>query len=1314
MRRRLRIVALVMLGIVVVGTVGLLLFLRFGDLGVFRGNVENLLTDLTGREFRIAGAFEPRVGFTTHLVAEDVTLANPPWASEPYMARVDRLEAEVRLLPLLSGRVEIPSLSVDGARVVVEQHDEFGSNWVFDTGEEPDPDATPVELPEFVVGAVSVSNVAYVLRRPDRTETIRFELRNLLARSDDAGMLDLDLTAVLNDHPVRLAGAAGTLNDLIRVGPARFDITGMIDDIDVDVDVAVSDLGKLTDAVGTLSVAGPELSRIGELAGLPPEVEGAFRIDATFEPVSGGTTFSLDADLGRAVVGASGVLDSLTAPGRLDARVEASGPDLRAVAAPFGGGELPARPFTVTGGVQWAGFPMTFDGVEVVVGDHRAAVDGVLGAPPGLEESDFRVHAEGPALGEFHSIAGVELPPGPYRLDAELYRRSDVIEVRALDARVGRIGVRVEGALGDAPSFDGTDLDVSLNVPDLSTISGLVGYDFPPYPLRLNGVFRERDGVIAVKAVTAALGTNELRAEGVFGLLQGFDGTSLTVNIAGPDLSSISAFEDVPDLPSEPYDVSGRIGIRGGNYVVEPIDVVLGEITAHVRGTVGPLPDVAGSDLEIRIAGPDLARIGEIAGYDPLPAQPFEVEGEVAAVEGGYALRDLRVQVGEISATVSGDVGPVPDLTGTHVRIDAGGPSVSAVGAFIPDGPALPDAAFSVHGTVLVEPNAYRLDPMTVTLGSNAVTASGRVSPEGEWVGSAVRIDIEGDDLDALGAMIAETGLVEVPPLPARVFSVRGDVSVDDAGYTFRSLVAALGDARVQIDGNLASAHEHFGSDLTVTAGGSDVSWLAALGGIDLPVEPFAVHGRVQRGHDGGRFHDVRIAMGDHRVLVDGFLGEPPKLVGTNLDIRASGPSLAFVGALAGRDDLADVPYEVAGHFDGSPTEFSMPHLSVKAGGADLAGSARVDLRDRPTVKAQFTSRVLDLVSIRRQKTEEEIEAARAKASEEVEAAMERETEVESESTSELVIPDDRIVPDFLDDADVDIKLQAGTVVLRAFTLSDFELGVLTKDGMLQVFPLEATGVHGGSLKAGLTAEPVEDGYRLDARMKIDNARLNLTKEEDEPENWPTFDLDFLLRGTGDSMHTILSGANGRAVVVLGPGLLDKSVMDLIVADFLMGFLDVINPFAKEKSRAELECGVIVTNIEDGRARFDPIAVRTDAMTMTGQGRIRFSDEDLNLEWVIKPRKGVGLSASTITNPYIKLGGTLASPALQVKPIQAAASTGAAVATVGISVLARGLWDRVSSEIDVCSEAIAKAERQVAGDEPDTDGKKRKKKKKQK
>ena len=92
------------------------------------------------------------------------------------------------------------------------------------------------------------------------------------------------------------------------------------------------------------------------------------------------------------------------------------------------------------------------------------------------------------------------------------------------------------------------------------------------------------------------------------------------------------------------------------------------------------------------------------------------------------------------------------------------------------------------------------------------------------------------------------------------------------------------------------------------------------------------------------------------------------------------------------------------------------------------------------------------------------------------------------------------------------------------------------------------------------------------------------------------------------------------------------------------------------------------------------------------EGKTDRETEKLNFRWVTKPRKGIGVSASMITNPYIKLGGTLSNPSIELKPLEALTSTGVAIATMGISLVAKGMLDRVTAEKKVCTRALQEIE----------------------
>ncbi|MGI9249300.1 MAG: hypothetical protein ACR2QI_09815, partial [Woeseiaceae bacterium] len=84
-----------------------------------------------------------------------------------------------------------------------------------------------------------------------------------------------------------------------------------------------------------------------------------------------------------------------------------------------------------------------------------------------------------------------------------------------------------------------------------------------------------------------------------------------------------------------------------------------------------------------------------------------------------------------------------------------------------------------------------------------------------------------------------------------------------------------------------------------------------------------------------------------------------------------------------------------------------------------------------------------------------------------------------------------------------------------------------------------------------------------------------------------------------------------------------------------------------------------------------------------------------------KQRKGIGVSIAGIVNPYVKVGGTLASPALEFDKKRGFFSSTAAVFTGGLSILAQGMWDRYMSQDDYCQAVIEALE---SGEIPVWDG----------
>jgi uncharacterized protein involved in outer membrane biogenesis len=119
-------------GLVLVLVVTLALFIAFG-LNALKGPITRAVTEATGRELLIEGDLRTIWSWThPRFRAEQVTFANADWASEDYLFTADAVEASIRLLPLLRGRVVVPEVHLEGAEVNLEQDEEGRKNWVLE------------------------------------------------------------------------------------------------------------------------------------------------------------------------------------------------------------------------------------------------------------------------------------------------------------------------------------------------------------------------------------------------------------------------------------------------------------------------------------------------------------------------------------------------------------------------------------------------------------------------------------------------------------------------------------------------------------------------------------------------------------------------------------------------------------------------------------------------------------------------------------------------------------------------------------------------------------------------------------------------------------------------------------------------------------------------------------------------------------------------------------------------------------------------------------------------------------------------------
>ena len=156
-----RIVFRVALVLAAVAAVALVRVVKSIDVDHYRAEAVAWTRQATGRELAFAGPVKLKLSLHPALTANGVTLSNRPGAARADMVRLDHVEAQIGLLPLLWGEVRVSRVLVDGADILLDQDGAGRGNWEFASaapaeGEKIDPPAAAIRVTQLVFRRVAV------------------------------------------------------------------------------------------------------------------------------------------------------------------------------------------------------------------------------------------------------------------------------------------------------------------------------------------------------------------------------------------------------------------------------------------------------------------------------------------------------------------------------------------------------------------------------------------------------------------------------------------------------------------------------------------------------------------------------------------------------------------------------------------------------------------------------------------------------------------------------------------------------------------------------------------------------------------------------------------------------------------------------------------------------------------------------------------------------------------------------------------------------------------------------------------------------
>ena len=464
------VLAFFVLILVLVG--GVAVFLMTLDFNQYKGLIAETVEDATGRKLSIEGDIDLKLSLHPALAVERVTFANAVWGSRGSMVTLKRLDAQVSLLPLLSGEVNVKRLVLVEPDILLETDAKGRGNWLFDTEDEKEKekpgkdDAAEAVLPAF--HEVRIENASLTYRDGQTKAVTKLVLRDVTLKADSVtSPLAIALAGAYNGNPFQLDGTVGALSALDDDKPYPVALRAQAGGATVTLDGTIREplLGEGLNL--KLTAEGQSLATLSALAGTDLPALGPYRLAAN--AAKNGDTVSLTgltATLGGSDIG--GKLTLILAKRlRVTATLTSKLLDLK----DFGVAEKPAaadaaKPQTQSSqgddGRLFSADPLPLDGLRALDAEATVKAARLVADKLVLQDIDLALTLQGGRL-KLHPATAALASGGRIRIDGVLDARD---KAAALTAKVDGKAIDIGRLLKtlDATDMVAATLDLKADV----------------------------------------------------------------------------------------------------------------------------------------------------------------------------------------------------------------------------------------------------------------------------------------------------------------------------------------------------------------------------------------------------------------------------------------------------------------------------------------------------------------------------------------------------------------------------------------------------------------------------------------------------------------------------------------------------------------------------------------------------------------------------------------------------------------------------------------------------------------------------------
>jgi uncharacterized protein involved in outer membrane biogenesis len=240
----------------------LVLVVVFFPWDLMRGPINRHVSEQLGRRFEITRHLSVNLGRTITVRADGVEFANPEWARKPYLVKATAAEFDIKLMPLLWGRIELPRIALTEPQLGLQMEPDGRRTWALsrDTSDEG-------AVPRIDALLIDRGTLDYEASKQGANINVQFSLAR-----ESTGQLPLSYKASgkWQNEPFSASGRTGGVLQLSKdlEAPFPIEVDAVAGKTSLKAKGTIANLADLAGIDATFDLQGRNLEELYKLLGV--------------------------------------------------------------------------------------------------------------------------------------------------------------------------------------------------------------------------------------------------------------------------------------------------------------------------------------------------------------------------------------------------------------------------------------------------------------------------------------------------------------------------------------------------------------------------------------------------------------------------------------------------------------------------------------------------------------------------------------------------------------------------------------------------------------------------------------------------------------------------------------------------------------------------------------------------------------------------------------------------------------------------------------------------------------------------------------